>query len=331
MFELTLIQAIVLALGSMGLGIILLVKGGDWTVDAANFIAIRFGIPPMLVGFTVVAAGTSLPELVVSVVANLQGSGGIAIGNVLGSNIANILLVIGATALFATLKAKSRSVLKDLTFMMLATGIMTGLMIYGDIGRLAGFGMVTLLILYITLQYIMNKNGEMDDNDSPDDEQSSYKKPFEPYLFLFMGLIAIAAGAELLVRGATVSADVLGVPDAVIALSIIALGTSLPELSTCIIAGRKGHSDIVIGNIIGSNVFNILMILGITSMVTPILQNSYAQQLVEFDIWFVLGISTLFTLILLFYNKITRPIGMLFLTCYIGYNIYIYLMNLYNL
>lgn len=321
--DLTSIEALTLAFGAMGLGIMLLVKGGDWVVDSAVYVAVHFGISPMVVGFTIVAIGTSFPELVVSVLANMQGSGGIAIGNVLGSNIANILLVIGATALFVTLKATRQSVLKDLSFMLVATGILTYLLMMGDISRLAGFGMLALLISYIFIQYKLAQNCEKT-AEAKALEEPEYDKPYEPYLFLVLGIIGVGLGAEFLVRGATVTAEVLSVPEAVIALSIIAFGTSLPELSTCIIAGRRGHSEIVIGNIIGSNVFNILMIIGVTAMMKPIVEGSYAAQLVSFDIWIVVLVSLIFSLLLIFYNKITKPIGIVFLASYIVYNIYIY-------
>lgn len=315
-------EALVLAIGAMGLGIYLLVKGGDWTVDSSVYVAVHFGISPMVVGFTIVAVGTSLPELVISLLANLQGSGGIAIGNVLGSNIANILLVIGATALFVTLKTEAKGVIKDLVFMLIATGIMTFLLMQGEIGRTAGFAMMALLLGYIFLQYKMSLKGEIDVENA--EEEPEYSNKYQPYIFLLFGLMAVACGAEFLVRGAQVTAQLLSVPEAVIALSIIALGTSLPELSTCIIAGRRGQTEMVIGNIIGSNVFNILMILGITAMVKPIAQGTFAQQLVDFDIWVVVAVSVIFSLILIFYNKVTKPIGYAFILAYIIYNIYIY-------
>ncbi|MFN3700582.1 MAG: calcium/sodium antiporter [Alphaproteobacteria bacterium] len=318
------IELFLLAAGAMGLGFILLVKGGNWTVDSASYVAVHFGIAPMVVGFTIVAIGTSLPELVVSLVANLQGSGGIAIGNVMGSNIANVLLVIGMTALFVTLKTTAKSVIKDLTFMLIATSVLTYLMFMGDIGRIYGAIMIAMLVGYIILQYRMSKNQEMSE-EAANMEEQSYSYPLQPYVFLFIGLIAVCAGAEFLVRGAQVTAKILSVPESVIALSIIALGTSLPELSTCIIAGRKGQSEMVLGNIIGSNVFNILMILGVTALVKPIAESSYDPQLAGFDIWVVVLVSVIFALILIFLNKITRFTGLLFLAAYVVYNIYIYM------
>ncbi len=321
MMEFTNTEAFVLAIGAMGLGIVMLIRGGNWTVDSSVYIAERYGVSPLIVGFTIVAFGTSLPELIVSVLANLQGSPGIAIGNVLGSNIANILLVIGLTAIFVTLKTVSRAVVKDLLMMIVCTLLLLVFMLYGEIGRIAGFVMILMLASYIFMQYRMGKKGEMPDEE---EEMPSFSNKYAPYIFLLIGLVCIALGAEFLVRGAKISASVIGVPEAVIALSIIAFGTSLPELSTSLIAARKGHSEIVLGNIIGSNVFNILMIMGVTALVKPMVQGSFAPQLVNFDVWLVLAVSLIFTLLLIFYKKITRPIGLVFFSGYIAYNIYIY-------
>ncbi|MFK7839432.1 MAG: calcium/sodium antiporter [Bdellovibrionales bacterium] len=309
-------------LAMMLAGIALLVQGGNWTVDGAVYVAHKFGISPLVVGFTIIAFGTSLPELLISVFANLRGSGGIALGNVLGSNIANILLVIGVSAVMAPLIGKSQAVLRDLFMMILMTGLLAFLMQYGVIDRVAGFGMIAILFGYVFFQYKSAKA----DNEIPQEAEDvpDYSKPIFAYAFLLIGMIAIAGGAEFLVRGASASANIIGVPEAVIALSIIALGTSLPELSTCVIAVRKGHSDIVLGNIIGSNVFNILMILGFTALVKPIAQGSFAPQLVNFDIWITVLVSVIFALLLVFTGKIGRVTGFVFCAAYIVYNIYIY-------
>ncbi|GJL85563.1 MAG: calcium/sodium antiporter [Micavibrio sp.] len=321
MLEFTTIEGLVLAVGAMITGIILLMKGGDWTIESAVFVAKRWGVSPLVVGFTIIAFGTSLPELIVSVLANIQGSPGIAIGNVLGSNIANILLVIGSAAIFTTLAAGSKGMTRDLVMMMASTVLLLFLLQQGEVGRLAGLAMLLALVMYVLWQYRAAGKG---DEPPPDTEDPAFKSQLVAYGFLFAGLICIALGAEFLVRGAKVSAHVIGVPEAVIALSIIAFGTSLPELSTSIIASRKGHSDIVLGNIIGSNVFNILMIIGVTALVKPIQQGSFAPQLAQFDIWLVLAVSLIFALLLVFYKKINRPIGLAFCGGYIAYNIYIY-------
>lgn len=317
----------ILSLGALFLGIIMLIKGGGWAVDAGVFIASRFGVSPLIVGFTIIAFGTSLPELIVSVFANLQGSPGIALGNVLGSNIANIFMVLGCTSLVAILKVKvSRMLVRDLSFMMLATIGLVALLSFGGISRLTGFCMVSILGSYIFYQYI--SMGAKDPDIGMDDEDLMFRNDTFAYGTLLLGLVCISVGAEFLVKGAQVSAGLIGVPESVIALSIIAFGTSLPELSTSIIAARKGQSEMVIGNIIGSNVFNILMILGVASMVKPIVGGGFSPQILNFDIWIMLSVSACLALILLLFGKINRITGGLFFLSYIFYNVYIYVVNL---
>lgn len=324
--EFTSFEAFMLALGAMGLGIILLVRGGNWTVDSSVYIATHFGISPLLVGFTIVAFGTSLPEMVISVLANFQGSPGIAIGNVIGSNIANTLLIIGVSAFFGSMYVVNKAINKDLIMMMVASVILLGLMTGEVISPGAGLAMLFILISYVVYQYrVALKEG----HPAEEEEGAEFANKYLPYLYLILGLGAIALGAEFLVRGAKVSATVLGVPESVIALSIIAFGTSLPELSTCIVAARRGHSGIVLGNIIGSNVFNVLMILGVTAAVMPIDLTLVAQQLFNFDIWFMLCVSAIFAALLMVMGKISRPIGALFLLAYLGYNVYIYALHMF--
>lgn len=319
MIDLSNIELLILALGALGLGMYLLLKGGNWTIDGGVYVAKTFGISPLVIGFTIIAFGTSLPELIVSVNANLAGSPGIAIGNVLGSNIANILLVIGITALFGTLVAVPGKIMRDLCMMLFATAILTGLMLHGDISRVAGSAMILLLVAYVLWQYFMASKGKIEVDVLDEVEEPAFKSLPVAVLFLFLGLGSIALGAEFLVRGAKVSATIIGVPEAVIGLSVIAIGTSLPELSTCIIAVMKKHSDIVIGNILGSNVFNILMIIGATALIKPIGQASIAPQVVTLDIWVVLGVTLLFSIILMTYKRITWPIGLVFTIGYLGY------------
>ena len=318
-------ETLLLAMGSLGFGMSLLFKGGSWTIDSAVYLANRFGVSPLVIGFTIVAFGTSFPELLVSLNANLAGSPGIAIGNVIGSNIANILLVVGITACFATLVAVPKKILRDMIMMILATVLMMGLMLHGSISMVGGSLMVGILLTYIIWQYWMASKGtiEVEELDAPDYPNLAYG-----FLFLLLGLLSIAGGAEFLVRGAKVSATIIGVPEDVIGLSVIALGTSLPELSTCVIAAMKRQSDIVIGNILGSNVFNILMIIGITSMVKPLDQSAIAPQVTTIDIWVMLGVSLLFSVLLLVYKKVNRFIGIIFVTGYVFYIGLIYALYL---
>lgn len=325
MTEISLYETTVLSLGALFLGIIMLIKGGNWAVDAAVYVAYKFGISPMIVGFTIVALGTSLPELVVSILANLQGSPGIAIGNVLGSNIANILMVLGCSALFMPLVARrSNALIRDMGFMIIVTALVSFLLFYGGITRVVGIAMFLGLVAYVFVQYKMGDESF----EEVDASELTFKNSVSALGTLFVGLISIAVGAEFLVNGAKVSAHLVGVPESIIALSIIAFGTSLPELSTSIIAAKRGETGIVIGNIIGSNVFNILMILGLSAAVKPIIEGSYTPQLASFDSIVTLVVAIVFAMILLIREKISRFIGILFIAAYLGYNAYIYMVNI---
>ncbi len=318
-------EALILALGALGLGMVLLIRGGDWTIDAAVYIARHLGVSPLVVGFTIIAFGTSLPELIVSINANMHDLPGIAVGNVVGSNIANILLVIGTTAIFATIIAVPRELLRDLIMMLLATALLAGLMVYGFISAYAGAGMLTVLILYTAWQYRLSLTGHVEVEEV---EEPEFKSLGASLLFLLMGLAFVALGAEFLVRGAKVSARVIGVPEDVIGLTVIAIGTSLPELSTCLIAAAKRQTGIILGNIIGSNVFNIMMIIGATALFKPIDMTMVAPQLASLDVWVMAAVSLLFTLILLFYKKIGRAMGISFLAAYVGYVVMIFMLYL---
>jgi len=318
-------ELLILSIGALGLGMYLLFKGGDWTIEAAVYVAQRLGISPLVIGFTIVAFGTSLPELLVSLNANMAGSPGIAIGNVIGSNIANILLVVGVTAFFTTLIAVPRQLLRDIIMMNLTSILMVYLMLQGSISQLAGGAMILVLLLYVAWQYTMASKGKIEVEKI---ESAQYKHFLHGLIFLFLGLVAIAAGAEFLVRGAKVSATIIGVPEDVIGLSVIALGTSLPELSTCIIAASKKQSDIVIGNILGSNVFNILMILGIISSIKAIPSEAIAPQVITLDVWVMLGVALLFSAILLIKKSIGKVTGGIFVFGYIFYIGLIYALYL---
>mgnify|MGYP001167616041 CR=1 FL=1 len=321
--DLLTIQSLLIPACLMIAGIVLLIKAGDWTVESAVFIAGRYGLSPMIVGFTILAFGTSLPELLVSVLAVLRGSDGIAMGNVIGSNIANIMMVIGSACLIAKIYVTvNQALVRDVTFMLLSSLLLLGLMTYGEITRISGIFMVLILTVYVFIQYRMAQKGEQEVEEISAEHE--FKDTYTPYILLLMGLAGVAVGAELLVRGASESASIIGVPEAVIALSIIAFGTSLPELSTSIIAAKKGHSDMMIGNIIGSNVFNILMIIGFTALIQPISSATYSPQLLEFDIWVMIAITVAFAFLLLGYKKITKIIGALLVAGYIAYNIFIY-------
>lgn len=325
MIDLTQSEILIFALSALILGMILLLKGGGWTIDSAVFVAQRLGLSPLIIGFTVVAVGTSLPELLVSMNANLQGLGGMAVGNVIGSNIANILLICGFTALLINMVVDPRTIYRDAIKMVFATCVMTFLIVSGHFSRGAGLFMVVALIVYVLWQYSLARKGKAI---VPEAEAGNFSSMKMALLFLALGLAAIAFGAEFLVRGAEVAATILGVPDDVIGLSVIAVGTSLPELSTCIIAAMRRQTDLIIGNILGSNVFNIFMILGITSLIKPIENAQIAPQVAQFDVWVMLGVTSFFALLLYFYKQINKPVGFLFCGGYILYIFALYALYL---
>lgn len=316
MIEYTNQELLFLAVGALGLGLYLLLKGGSWTIDSAIYLASRIGVSPLVIGFTVVAFGTSLPELFVSVTANIEGSPGIAVGNVVGSNTANILFILGVTAIVTSLTVRPQELLRDLLVMLGASALLMALLIFGGVGRVAGGLMIAALCAYVFWQYLMARKGKT----AGEDIEIPASRSLPAMLgILFAGLASIALGAEFLVRGAKVSATIIGVPEDVIGLSIIALGTSLPELSTCIIAALKKQSDIVIGNIVGSNVFNILAILGIAAVVKPLPREAIAQQIISLDMWVMFMTALGLSLLLLLMRGINRPLGIVFVTGYVLY------------
>lgn len=254
-------------------GFALLVKGADWLVDGSASIARRFGMSDLFIGLTIVAFGTSMPELIVNVIASLQGRTDIAIGNVVGSNIANLLLILGATAIFSTLRVQSSTVRKEIPFSFLAAfalivmandGIVDG---YGvsELGR--GDGLVLMSFFAIFLYYTF---GIAKADSSEGVEEHAHAPLWLAALMVAGGAAAMAGGGKLAVDGATAFARLLGISDALVALTIVAVGTSLPELVSSIIAAYKGKADIAVGNAVGSNVFNIFWILGLSAVIKPL-------------------------------------------------------------
>lgn len=316
---------LILALGSIGLGILMLIKGGDWTIDSAVVVAEKSGIPKMIIGFTIVAFGTSLPELIVAVNANLKDMPGIALGNVIGSNIANILLVIAVAALFAPIVVHMRNIVKDMVMLFASTLFITYIMMeFGYIAQGVGAVMVLSLAIYVLWQLQKARQNtkferaaiEAEEQHLAGHERESH---IQTFLYLLLGLAGIALGAEILVRGAEVAATIVGVPSALIGLTLIAIGTSLPELSTCLMAVKKGEGDIIVGNIVGSNVFNILMIIGVTAAIKAIPEGSFAPQLIELDIKIMAAVSFVFGFWLLWRGKLSKISGIIMLALYAAY------------
>ncbi len=246
----------------IGLGLAGLFFGGDWLVRGAAGIARRFRVPPLVIGLTIVGFGTSTPELLVSLQAALREAPGIAIGNVIGSNTANILLILGISALIGPLTAGFAGLRRDLVWMLGATLATVPAFWSGFVGRAEGALMVAGILAYIAVCLRQAGSVPLPEGAAPPVRRAA--------LLTLAGLVAVLVGARLLVDGATEVARALGVGEAVIGLTIVAVGTSLPELATSAMAAVRGARDIALGNVIGSNIFNVLAILGLTALVAPI-------------------------------------------------------------
>ena len=291
-------------------GVLLLLIGGDFLVKSAASLAKKLNISPFLIGVTVVSFGTSAPELIVSLKAAFNGSSGIAIGNVIGSNVANLALVLGITVLIRPVVLDSKK-LRFAWFAMLVASLMFfGFSLDGMLDRLDGFFLITGLILFLILSI-----RKRDDSFADEELEKSLKPNLIP-LYFILGAAGLYYGSELLVDNAIAIAKSFGISEFIIGVSVVALGTSLPELVTSIIAILKGQSSISVGNLIGSNVFNIFAVLGITSAVSPLEADSF---LIAIDLPIMLGVTLLTGVFLMVSKKLGRIEGLLLITIYIIY------------
>lgn len=297
-------------------GFIILTIGAESLVRGASAIALKLGITPLIIGLTIVAFGTSAPELAVSVKSALAGNSGIALGNVIGSNIANIGLILAITALIKPIQVQSQMVKRDIPIMILASILFWGLLLDGKLSLFDGLLLIVLLISYLTFSYISaKKNKEQIDFDAPQ------QKPVLSIIMIIIGILMLVSGGIIFVDGAVELAKSLGISEVVIGLTIVAIGTSMPELVTSIIAALKGESDIAIGNVVGSNLFNILAILGITATVHPV----SAAGLEHIDFIVMLALSAILLPFAWTGFRIGRREGTLLLITYMGYMSYLVL------
>lgn len=246
-------------------GILMVLWGAGKLTDGATSIAAKMKIPPMIIGLTVVAMGTSMPEFFVSFVSALKGTSDLALGNVVGSNIFNTMLIVGTTALVTPMVIAKSTVKKDIPFAVLASAMLLPMAIDGSISRIDAAVLFAVFIAFMLYTVRSAKK----DKDSGNEEEVKEMPVWRAVAFFALGLACLIVGSNLFVDGATAVASLLGVSEAVIGLTVVAGGTSLPELATSVVAARKGQCAIAMGNVIGSNVFNILMILGITGMIHP--------------------------------------------------------------
>ncbi|MCQ4346104.1 calcium/sodium antiporter [Pseudomonas stutzeri] len=309
-------------------GLVLLVAGAEVLVRGAARLAAQFGIPPLIIGLTVVAFGTSAPETAVSVQAALNGSGDIAIGNVVGSNIANVLLILGLSALVAPLIVSRQLIRLDVPLMIGASLVTWALAMDGQLGRLDGallFGGVVAYTLFLIVS--SRKDKAAADGDEFAEEFGLHEAP-KPYAWavnlglLVAGLALLVGGSNLLVEGAVSLAKALGLSELVIGLTVIAIGTSLPELATSMIAAFKGERDIAVGNVVGSNIFNLLCVLGLASLVSPLPINVSANAL-SFDFPVMIAVAVACLPIFFAGYRINRWEGALFAGYYVIYTVWL--------
>lgn len=302
------------------LGLVILVVGGDSLVRGASSIALKLKIQPIVIGLTIVAFGTSAPELVVNIMSAINGSSDLAFGNVIGSNITNILLILGISAIFTPLAVQYNTTWKEIPFAILAIvavyfmsndvlfdGVSTNLLSRTD-------GIVLLLLFLIFLYYTLELTKEFY---VPEAEKSKEYSVWISLFFVILGLLGLYFGGELIVDNAVILAKMFGMTERIIGLTIVAIGTSLPELATSVIAAYNNKADIAIGNIVGSNIFNTLWILGVTSLIKPMSISSGINSDVIFNIF----ISVILFLAILFFKKYTiqRWEGILFVLLYLAY------------
>jgi len=309
------------------IGIFLLIKGADYLVDGSCSLAKKLNVPTLVIGLTIVAFGTSMPELVVNIISAIKGSGEIAFGNIIGSNIANILLILGITGVIKNLKVQHSTTWKEIPFSLLASIVLlvfVNIFILDkiQINSLLRFeGIILLLFFLIFLYYVFilakRNNGQMDDDKLEIKHLSSTKIT----LFILGGLVALYFGGKWTVEGAISIAKLFGLSEYLIGLTVVAVGTSLPELFTSIIAVKKGDVDLAVGNVIGSNIFNIFWILGVTSIILPISLPLFAN----IDLIILLGVTILLFSFMFIGKKheLERWQGALFVLLYITYICYL--------
>jgi cation:H+ antiporter len=309
---------------SIALGLVLLVAGGELLVRGAVASAKALGVSPLLIGLTLVGFGTSTPELVTSVTAALNGSPGIAVGNVVGSNIANILFILGLSAVIFPMAVNPKGFKRDALMVSAAALACMGVVLYGRMGMVLGIIFIASLFAYIVFVYLQEKN-------APDEAavvaehraEDARAGPGTIALSVAMAVVGIAItifGARYLVDGAIALAKGLGVSDTIIGLTIVAVGTSMPELVTSVMAAIRKHADVAYGNIVGSNIFNVLFILGATSVIQPI---EMPRQIAQFDIWVMLIATALLVYFARTGAKLQRWEGWVFIACYVGYTAYL--------
>ncbi|MGN0245790.1 MAG: calcium/sodium antiporter [Lachnospiraceae bacterium] len=306
---------IVLQCFLLALGFLMLVKGADWFVDGAAGIADRFGVPQLIIGLTIVAMGTSAPEAAVSITAGLKNNAGITIGNIVGSNILNILIILGITSLIVAVAVANSTIRYEIPFMLFITVLLMGMGYTGQkISFWEGIVLWIVFLFYLGYLFVMAKKKQ-------EDQSQEYQKlpVWKLLLAVLVGLVAVVWGSDITVDAATALAKGFGLSERFIGLTIVALGTSLPELVTSVSAAIKGKADIAIGNIVGSNIFNILFVVGTTALIIPVV----FEPKFLIDTFIAFGAGLVLLLCVARRKKLVRMHGVIMLIGYIAYFIYL--------
>lgn len=298
------------------LGFVMLIKGADWFVGGAKGFAKRLKIPEIVIGLTIVAMGTSLPEASVSISSALKNSADLAVGNVVGSNILNIFIILGITSIICPLAVKKNTCLIEMPFLILITVLLFVLGLDGKLNFIDGIIFLVCFVIY--LLYLLKSAKNKDEETEEIKDMPLWKL----LLALVVGMIIVIVGSNITVSSASYIAKALGVSERMIGLTVVALGTSLPELVTCIMAAKKNSADLAIGNIVGSNIFNILFVLGLTSVITVV---PYQVAFLKDTLFAILSSVMLLLGSLICKKKITRFMGILFLVTYVIYFVVIVL------
>ncbi|MCH8168778.1 MAG: calcium/sodium antiporter [Proteobacteria bacterium] len=306
------------------LGLVILVGAGDALVRGAVALSLQFGIPAFIISVTVVAIGTSVPELLISVQAALADAPGIALGNVVGSNIANVLLVLGIPALIVPIAGCGPAAHRNLYLMLGATVLFSGFILGGTLFRWAGLVLVSVALFLVWDSVRMARAARAGRNREALDELAELEDAdpdmatWKVLLLIAAGIVGLPIGAHFLIDGARAIARDFGISEAAIGLTVVAVGTSLPELATTVMAALRRHADVAIGNVIGSNIFNITAVIGAAALAAPL---AVPDEIASRDLWVMIGATLLLTPFVLGCRRIGRPAGGVFLLLY---GVYIY-------
>lgn len=308
-------------------GLLVLYYGAEWLVGGSSRIALRLGITPLIVGCTVVAFGTSAPELVVSLAAVFEGNDDISVGNIIGSNIANLALIMGVASIIRPIEVRSVVIRREYPVMFAASILLVVLGYDGRLSRLDGILMLSCMAVYMGYMIYLARKAMRGDSEvelsveEVDEDEVRESSTTGDTVKIVLGIVGLVIGAHLMVTSAVSIATALSIPPLIIGISVVAIGTSLPELATSAMASIRNESDISVGNVIGSNVFNILLVLGAVATISPI---AVGEQAINFDFWVMLGVTVLIWPLMWSGLSIKRWEGVVLLVGYFAYMIFLF-------